>query len=90
MRVGDVVLVHDNTAWVNWKLAVIESLNLGGDGKICSANIQTTNGSINWLIASLYLLEVNSTEICTTYYILQLLQSHIVYTELLQADLLVK
>ena len=66
MRVSDVILVHDDTARVNWKLAVIESLNLDGDGKIHSANIQTANGSTNRPIACLYPLEVNSTEICTT------------------------
>ena len=58
--------MHDDTARVNWKLAVIESLNLDGDGKIHSANIQTANGSTNRPIACLYPLEVNSTEICTT------------------------
>ena len=66
MRVGDVVLLHDDTARVNWKLAVIESHNLGGDGKIRSANIRTASGSTNRSIARLYPLEVNSTEICTT------------------------
>ena len=32
IKIVDVVLVHDDTARVNWRLAVIESLNKGEDG----------------------------------------------------------
>jgi len=62
VKVGDVVLVHDNTARVNWKLAVIKSLNKGGDGMIRSANIRTTTGRTNRPIAHLYPLEVTAPE----------------------------
>ena len=55
-------LVHDNTARVNWKLAVIESLNKGGDGMIRSANIRTTTGRTNRPTARLYPLEVTAPE----------------------------
>ena len=62
VKVGDMVLVHDNTARVNWKLAVIESLNKGGDGMIRSANIRTATGWTNRPIARLYPLEVTASE----------------------------
>jgi len=62
VKVGDVVLVHDNTTRVNWKHAVIESLNKGGDGMIRSANIRTATGRTNRPIARLYPLEVTAPE----------------------------
>ena len=54
---GD-VLVHDDSARVNWKLAVVESLNKGADGLVRSANIRTATGRTNRPIAHLYPLEV--------------------------------
>ena len=66
VKVGDVVLVHDNTTRVNWKLAVIESVNKGGDGMIHSANIRTATGRTNRPIACLYPLEVTSPEMTVT------------------------
>ena len=45
--VGDVVLIHDDSAKVNWKLAIIESLNKGAHGLIHSANICTATGRTN-------------------------------------------
>ena len=62
VKIGDVVLVHDDTARVNWRLAVIESVNKGEDGLIQSANIRTTTGTTNRPIARLYLLEVTAAE----------------------------
>jgi len=62
VKVGDVVLVHDNTTRVNWKLAVIESLNKGGDGMIRSANIYIATGRTNRPIARLYHLEMTAPE----------------------------
>ena len=58
IKIGDVVLVHDDTARVNWRLAVVESLNKGEDGLVRSANIRTTTGRTNRPIARLYPLEV--------------------------------
>jgi len=63
VKIGDIVLVHHDTARVNWRLAVVESLNNGADGMIRSANIRTTSGKTNRPIARLYPLEVNSPDI---------------------------
>ena len=54
VSVGDIVLVHDDTARVNWKLAIIELVNKGKDGLIRSANIHTAIGRTNHPIARLY------------------------------------
>ena len=56
------MLVHDDTARINWKLAVIESVNKGADGLVRSANIRTATGRTNCPIAHLYPLEVTATE----------------------------
>ena len=63
VKIGDVVLVHDDTARVNWRLVVIESVNKGEDGLIRSANIRTTTGRTNRPIARLYPLEVTALRI---------------------------
>ena len=57
VNIGDVVLVHDDSARVNWKLAVIESVNKGADGLIRSANIRMATGRTNRPIARLYPLK---------------------------------
>ena len=44
IKVGDVVLVHDNTPQTMWKLAVIEELIRGNDGLVRAANIRTATG----------------------------------------------
>ena len=62
VKVGDVVLVHDDTTRINWKFAVIESVNKGADGMIRSANIRTANGKTNRPIARIYPLEVTATD----------------------------
>ena len=63
VKIGDVVLVHDDTKRVNWKLAIIESVNRGADGMIRSANIRTATGRTNHPIARLYPLEVSAAEV---------------------------
>ena len=66
VNIGDVALVHDASARVNWKLAVIESVNEGADGLIRSANIRTATRRTNRPIARLYPLEVTAaTEVIT-------------------------
>ena len=62
VKAGDVVLVHDDTKRVNWKLAVIESVNKGKDNMIRSANIRTATGRTNCPISRLYPLEVSAAE----------------------------
>jgi len=66
VKISDIVLVHDDTARVNWKLAVIESLNKGADDMIRSVNIRTASGRTNRPIARLYPLEVNSPDMAMT------------------------
>ena len=63
MKVGDVVLIHDDTPRTQWKLAIIEQVNKGADGLICSANVRTSSGKTNRLIARLYPLEVTASDI---------------------------
>ena len=63
MKVGEIVLLHENTVRVNWKLDIIKSVNKGGDGMVPSANIRTATGRINRSISRLYPLEVTAPEI---------------------------
>ena len=67
IKVGDIVLIHDDIPRINWKLAVIEGLIIGNDGLVRAANIRTVNGRTNRPIAKLYPLEVTApTEAKTT------------------------
>ncbi|XP_065901997.1 uncharacterized protein [Dysidea avara] len=66
VKAGDIVLIHDDTPRVQWKLAVIEQVNKGADGLIRSANVRTSTGRTNRSIARLYPLEVTATETSTT------------------------
>ena len=47
VKVGDIVLVHDDVPRVLWKLAVIKEVVKGEDGLIRSAVICTANGVTN-------------------------------------------
>ena len=58
VKVGDVVLVHDDCARINWKMAVVESLITSKDNGVCSAYIRTRNGVTNRPVTKLYPLEV--------------------------------
>lgn len=60
IKVGDVVLVHDDTPRTMWKPAVIEELIRGNDGLVRAANIRTATGKTNRPIARLVPLEVSS------------------------------
>ena len=59
IKVGDVVIVHDDTPRLNWRLAIIKELQRGQDGFVRSASIQTTNGITSRPITKLYPLEIN-------------------------------
>ena len=61
VNVGDVVLVHDDTPRLHWKLAVIKEVVKGKDGLIRSAVIRTTNGVTNRPITKLYPMEITET-----------------------------
>ena len=58
IKVKDVVLVHDDCPWINWKMAVLESLVTGDDGFVRSANIRTKNGVTNRPVGKLFPLKV--------------------------------
>ena len=60
VKVGEVVLIHDDAPRVNWKHAVIEGVIRGNDGLIRAANIRTSTGKTTRPITKLYPLEVTS------------------------------
>jgi len=61
IKVGDVVLVHeDTTKRVQWPLALVTKLRTGNDGLVRSAEIKMKGGTSNRPITKLYPLEVRS------------------------------
>ena len=62
IKVGDIVLVHDETPRMTWKMAVIEQLIRGNDGLVRAANIRTATGRTNRPITRLVPLEVSSSD----------------------------
>ena len=62
IKIGDIVNVHDDGPRVNWRLAVVTKLLVGGDGFTRAVEIRTSTGTTNRPIAKLYPLEVCSTE----------------------------
>ena len=60
VKVGDIVLIHDDVPRINWRLAVIEKLIIGNDGLVRAANVRTANGRTNRPIVRLYPLEVTA------------------------------
>ena len=58
IKKGDVVIVHDNTPRLQWKLAIIEDLIKGNDGLVHAAHIRTDNCRTTRPIVELYPLEV--------------------------------
>jgi transposase InsO family protein len=62
IRVGDVVLIHDDGPRIRWKLAVVEHLIHGNDGLCRAATVRTTSGVTSRPIVKLYPLEVNETD----------------------------
>ena len=63
IKVGDVVLIHDDTPRIHWRFGVVERVNKGSDGHARSANIRTSTGQTNRPIARLYPLEVTAAEL---------------------------
>ena len=47
IKVGDVVLIHNDGPRVQWKLAVVENLHEGADGLIRAADLHTSSGKTN-------------------------------------------
>ena len=62
IKVGDVVLVHDDTPQVDWRMAVIEELITGNDGLVRAAKIRTAKRRTNRPITKLVSLEVSSSD----------------------------
>ena len=60
IKVGDVVLIHDDGPRINWRLAVVTKLLIGGDNLTRAAETQTSTGTTNRPTTKLYPLEVNS------------------------------
>ena len=58
VKVGDIVLVHDEGLRINWKLAVVQELLPGRDGHVRAVNIRTQGGTTNRPISKLYPLEI--------------------------------
>ena len=63
IRTGDVVIVHeDNKPRLQWRLAIVEDLIEGKDGRVRAAHIRTNNYKTTRPVAKLYPLEVHSEE----------------------------
>ena len=60
IQIGNVVLVHDEGPKINWRLAVIKDLIVGGDNLVRTAIIRTSTGEMNRPITKLYPLEVRA------------------------------
>ena len=46
IKVGDVVLIHDDSPRISWKMAVIENLIKGNDGYVWAAEVRTNSGTM--------------------------------------------
>ena len=53
------VQIYEDSPRIKWTLAVVEKLNVGGDGLARSAVIRTKNGLTSRPITKLYPLEVS-------------------------------
>ena len=67
LRVGDVCLISDSDKpRTLWKLAVIESLHVGGDDKVRAVSLRTSSGLTNRAISKLVPLEIRTCDDLTT------------------------
>jgi len=60
IKPGDIILVHDESPRITWRLAIIEELMKGWDGLVRAAKIRTAQGMTNHPITKLIPLEVSS------------------------------
>ena len=58
IKLGDVVLVHDESPRLTWKLAVVTELIRGNDGHVRAARIRMKNTETTRSLVKLYPLEV--------------------------------
>ena len=66
IKVGDVVIVHNEGPRSTWRLAVVKALHRGHDGLVRAADIRTSTGETSRPIAKLYPLEVSEGEQTST------------------------
>ena len=59
IKVGDVVVIHDDTPRLKWQLAVVKDLQRGNDNVVRSATIRTVNGVTSRPVVKLYPLKIN-------------------------------
>ena len=60
IKVGDIVLVHDDKPRYSWKLAIIDELIRRNDGLVRAANIRSKTGTTNRPITKLHPLEITA------------------------------
>jgi len=58
-KMGDVVIIHDDTPRASWKMAVIDDLVVGRDGLVRAATIRSSYGTTSRPITKLYPIELN-------------------------------
>lgn len=62
VKVGDIVLIHDEGPRFLWRLGCVEELTNSRDGHIRSVNLRTANGRTSRPVAKLFPLEINSNQ----------------------------
>ena len=62
MRVGEVVLIHDDSPRINWRMGIITELLPSSDNHTRSVKLKTSNGSLVRTINKLYPLELRSVD----------------------------
>ncbi|XP_053391599.1 uncharacterized protein LOC128554344 [Mercenaria mercenaria] len=60
IKVGEVVLIHDDSPRIRWKLGLVDELLTGMDGLTRAVKLRTTTGVTSRPIVKLYPLEVGS------------------------------
>jgi len=60
VKVGDIVLIHDDGPRLHWRLAIVDSLIQGNDGLVRAVNVHTNNRITSRPINRLYPLEISS------------------------------
>ena len=59
VKVGEVVLIHDDGPRLHWRLSIIDSFIQGNDGLVRAVNVRTSNRVTSRPISRLYPLEVS-------------------------------
>ena len=59
VKVGEVVLIHDDGPRLHWRLGIIDNFIQGNDGLVRAVNVRTSNRVTSRPISRLYPLEVS-------------------------------